>query len=634
MSRPRLFRAALLVVLVACCRASAPTPAPRPELHATAQRVVLLSLDGFSAVRHRRLIAAGAYHDAAGLAAFEQWGYVVEHAIPAEPTLTAVSHASIATGAMPTATGIVSNRFHVLGTGITQGVSGFDAPWSAEPLWQTFMRAGKRVGVLTFPGCDGRSAERRADFGTTYVNDPLAPPQALTFDNAAFTPAPVATGGGVASFAPPRSARLSVKFAASSGLPAAEFVLTALDTTDDGVTDYDALLVDDDGDPGNGVIATAHVGDWFPLRLRTAHPDGGQRLVGAWCLLKSLAPDLAQVRIYRGAFNATPAYPRAFREMLDGAASFWPGSPDDRALERGIAGEGGLQVADYLEQVRRFAAYFSACARATLAHERFDLLLAYQPIVDEVQHALTITDRRQRFYSEGMVVTAGRAVDRAYLIADGAVADLSRALDLSRDALVVVSDHGIAPVWETVHVNEALRRAGLAGQSERGGRAVVADSSQIVAVASGGCAHLYVNLAGREPGGVVPPDRLDEVVQKAAQALALLEVDGDPVVEAAYTRSELAAIGLAAPNAGDLVVFLKPGYNATGSIGGETHERASYVGQHGFRSTHPEMHAIWLARGAAVPRERRAEEPLTEVAAFVARLGGVQPPRQARPWQR
>jgi predicted AlkP superfamily phosphohydrolase/phosphomutase len=632
----RILRVVPVVVLALACRASGPAaPAPpSPALRASAQRVVLLSLDGFSAVRHRRLLAQGFYHDAAGLAAFESSGYVVEHAIPVDPTLTAASHASIASGAPPAVTGIVSNRFHVLGTGITQAASGFDAPSGAETLWQSFRRQGKRVAVLAFPGSDARGGERSADVGTTYVNEPFAPAQAVTLDAAAFTPATHTAGGGAASFAPRRSARLAVKFAAVSGLPPLEFVLTALDTRDDGVTAYDSLLVDDDDDPGNGVIATARVGEWFPLRFRTAHPDGGQRLVGAWCLLQSLAADLSSVRIYRGGFNATEAYPREFREMLDGTASFWPGSPDDRALERGISGEGGLQLSEYLDQVRRFAAYFSACARATVAHERFDLLMAYQPIVDEVQHALTITDRRQRFYSEGMVVTAGRAVDQAYLIADGAVADLASALDLSRDALVVVSDHGIAPIWETVHVNEALRRAGLAEQAERSGRPVAADVSQIVAVSSGGCAHLYVNLAGREPGGVVPPDRLDDVVRKAAQALALLEVDGEPVVEAAYTRAELAALGLDAANAGDLVVFLKPGYNATGNIGGETHERASYVGQHGFRSTHPEMHAIWLARGAAVPRARRAQEPLTEVAAFVASLGGVQPPRQARPWSR
>jgi len=198
---------------------------------------------------------------------------------------------------------------------------------------------------------------------------------------------------------------------------------------------------------------------------------------------------------------------------------------------------------------------------------------------------------------------------------------------------VVVSDHGIAPIWESVHGNEVLRRAGLAEAVERNGRKAVGDGSKIVAMTSGGCAHLYVNLVGREPTGVVPPERAAEVVAAAARAFAMLELGGEPMVENAFTRDVLAAVGLDTPSSGDLVIFMRPGINVTGGIGGALHEPATYTGQHGFRSHHPEMHGVLMARGAAVPRLRRAEAPLTEVAAFVSRLAGVQPPRDARPWQ-
>jgi predicted AlkP superfamily phosphohydrolase/phosphomutase len=633
------FRPALLAILLTpaafTCRASVPVtpPPPRAGLHATARRVVLLSIDGLAATRHRHLLSERAYREPAGLAAFEGWGYVVERAVPVDPTLTAVNHAAIASGALPGVTGIVSNRFHLPGTPISRGVSGFDAPWSAESLWQSFRRQGKRVGVLTYPSCDGRTEARRADFGAVWVDAALAPPQTVTLDAAAFA-AIDTPPGAPASLAPLRRAALPVVFAADAGLPTLDLTIVAIDTTDDGVAGYDTLLVDTDGDLGNGGFATVRAGGWFPVRTSGPHADGGQRLVGAWCLLQEIAPDLSRVRLYRGGFHAAEAYPRAFRELLDREASFWPGAADDRALEKGVAGQGGLLIADYLTQTRRFAEYFSACARATIAHEPFDLLLAYQPIVDEVQHALTISDPRQAWYSDGMVATATRTVNETYLIADAAVADLALSLDLSSDALVVVSDHGIAPIWETVHANEVLRRAGLAEAVERNGRQVVADTSQMVAMASGGCAHFYVNQVGREPTGVVPPERVAEVVAAAARALALLEAGGEPLVEEAYTRAELATVGLDGPNAGDLVVFMRPGINVTGGIGGAAHEPATYNGQHGFRNHHPEMHGVFMARGAAVPRARRAEASLTEVAAFVSHLAGVQPPRDAAPWRR
>jgi predicted AlkP superfamily phosphohydrolase/phosphomutase len=629
----RLLRVASpFLLLLAACRLAAPPPAATaaPHLEAHASRVVLISFDGMAALRHNRLLAAGAYHDPAGLAAFSRWGYVVRQAIPVNPTLTAASHAAIATGAYPTLTGIVSNYFHVPGTPITEGVSGFNEPWEAESLWQAFHRQGKRVGVLAFPGCDDKGEARTADFGMIYVNEPLAPHQLVTLGKERFTEVSTSLPTGVVSFSPSERAALTVSLNGDLAGTSATFYLTAVDTIDDKVTAYDTLLVDDDPDPANGLLAQVHAGDWFPLELRAPHPDGGTRRVGAWCLLQSFPANLTAVHLYLGAFNATEAYPRAFRELLDREAGFWPGTPDDYALAANMAGKDGLALPDYLKQVERLSQFFSACARAAIANEKFDLLMAYQPLPDDVQHALTITDPRQRDYSPGLAATASKAVDDTYAIVDRAVGDLARSLDLARDALVLVSDHGIAPIWEAIHVNEVLRRAGLCQGEQHGKRWRVGPDSKVVAFTSGGCAHIYVNLAGREPGGVVPPEQRDEIVREAAAALGQLEVDGSPVVEQIYRHDELDRIGLANRNSGDLVVFFKEGFAPTSQIGGPTHEPARYYGQHGYLDTHPEMAGVWMARGAAVPRAEVDSASLTGVAAFVSRLAGVQPPAEAQ----
>lgn len=633
--RPSILVLASFSVLLHACAATeteAPRSAARPGPAPAARRVVLLSLDGFAAGRHQENLRHGVYSDPDGVASFGG-GYTVDRAIPVNPTLTAVSHTSIATGALPSATGIVSNVFHVPGAGFGQVVSGFDAPWGADSLWSAFRRQGKRVGVLTFPGCDATTASRTADFGMTYVNASLARPRVLTFDASRFTT--VALPSGWSSYSPARRATFSVDLS-GQGLPAsAAFTLTALDTTDDGRTDYDTLVVDDDADLANGVLARAHAGEWFPLRLQGLHPDGGTRTVGAWCLLQALPPDLGAVKVYRGGFYATEAYPREFREALERSVGFWPGPPDERALERSEAGEDGISTAEMLAQVRRFSEFFSACARTAIDREPFDLLMLYQPIVDEVEHQLLLVDPRQRDFSPARASAARAAVTETFRAADAAVGDLARALDLTSDALVVVADHGMAPVWEDVHVNQLLQHAGLAAAVKVENRWRAAPTSRIVAVTSGGCAHLYVNLKGREPGGIVEPAEEGAVVQAAAVALARAQVDGQDIVEAMYTRSELAKVGLDSPNSGDLVAFLHPGFAASAEIGASGapwHMPASYCGQHGFLNSHPEIAAIWMARGAAVPHRHVEQESLTEVAAFVARLAGVTPPLQARPW--
>jgi predicted AlkP superfamily phosphohydrolase/phosphomutase len=626
--------AAPVALAVACAATEKPPSAPMAHVQGKASRLVLLSLDGLAAVRHRENLRAGVYGDPDGLAAFEARGYVVERAIPVDPPLTSPSHASIATGAFPSATGIVANRFHIPGTSIESGVSGFDHPWGAESLWQAFHRQGKRVGVLTYPGCDDTTASRTADFGMVYVNTPSARAATVTLSGDRFSVATLPRGWQ--SYSPPRRTAFSVPLVTDGTPTTATFTLTAVDTTDDGATDYDTLLADDDADPGNGTLGRAGAGEWFPLRVRLPHPDGGTRTVGAWCLLQVISPDLSVVKLYRGAFFSTDAYPRAFRERLDEKAGFWPGPGDERALGRARSGQDGLSLPEYMAQERRFSEFFNACARTAIGEERFDLLLAYQPVVDEVEHVLLIVDPRQKAYSTASAASAREAVTDVYRIADRAVGALARELDLSRDALVVVSDHGMAPVWEAVSVNQLLQNAGLAEgeQTDRGWR--VKGTSQMAAFGSGGSLNLYVNLKGRETSGVV--ERADEsgVVRSAAVALANAQVDGEDVVEAMFRRSELAAIGMDSPNAGDLVVFLRQGFAGTAAIGppgAPFNAPTDLAGQHGFLNTHPEMAAVWLARGAAVAPRRRSTASLTEVAAFVAHLGGVQPPRQARPWE-
>jgi predicted AlkP superfamily phosphohydrolase/phosphomutase len=632
--RKRTVVAALALLAHACAATDSSQPTRGVGPSAGTGRVVLLSLDGLAADRNRENLREGVYTDRDGLAGFETEGYVVERAIPVNPALTSVSHASIATGVFPSVTGIVANQFHLPGTPIVQAVSGFRAPWGAEPLWQAFRRQGRRVGVLTFPGCDETSPQRTADFGMVYVNRPYAPSAIVSLADTQFEVA--ALPPGWLSYTPPRRATISVKLAGPGVPGVTAFTLTALDTTNDGVADYDTLVVDDNADLADGTLARARPGEWFPLRVKAPHPDGGTRTVGSWCLLQTLSADLSPVKLYRGAFFSTEAYPRAFRERLDERAGFWPGPGDERALERALSGQDGLRLPEFLEQTRRFSDFFNACARSAIAGETFDLLVLYQPVVDEVEHVLLVTDPRQKAYSREFAATARGAVTEAYRIADRAVGELARELDLSRDALVVVSDHGMAPVWETLRVNQLLQHAGLAAAEEGEGGWRVKASSKIVAFGSSGCVNLYVNLKGREPTGVVEPAEMGAVVQAAAVALATAQVDGQDLVEAMYRREELAPLGLDNRAAGDLVVFLRPGITGSSAIGapGEPfHAAAEIAGQHGFLTTHPEMAAVWLARGSGVPFRHVSSASLTEVAAFVARLGGVQPPAQAAPWR-
>jgi hypothetical protein len=224
--------------------------------------------------------------------------------------------------------------------------------------------------VLCFPGHDGTTPERSADFGMAYVNASFARPAFVRL-----------AAGEFGAAAAPRRARLAVDLKGDGLEQTVTFHLTAVDAHADGVDRLDALTFDDDPDPTNGVLATVGEGEWFPLAVRAPHRDGGTRLVGAWCLLQALPADLDGVRIYRGAFRA--GRPRA-REALGRNAGFWPGRPTTRQPSAGSTSKRTL--ADYMAQARRFSEFFTACARVALANNSTPP--RHQPDPDGVEHAL------------------------------------------------------------------------------------------------------------------------------------------------------------------------------------------------------------------------------------------------------
>jgi predicted AlkP superfamily phosphohydrolase/phosphomutase len=146
----------------------------------------------------------------------------------------------------------------------------------------------------------------------------------------------------------------------------------------------------------------------------------------------------------------------------------------------------------------------------------------------------------------------------------------------------------------------------------------------MAAITGGTFIHLYLNLEGREPGGVVGMAEAPDLLRRAARVLTDLEAEGRPAVEKIFTRGEAAAIGLDHPSSGDLVVFLAPGFAAAGDLDGPALEPSRYYGQHGFLAAHDEMCGVLFARGAGIRKTRLGEVEATSVAPLVARWLGFE----------
>lgn len=557
MTRSRNLLSLLFLAAVACAPAT-PLPRVAPSAPAaltataTAQRVVLLSFDG---------LGADALARQTSLPAFESLlrDGTVARVIPVDPCVTSTTHVSILTGATPQRHGIVSNRFHLPGDPPERTARGMETPIDAETLLVAARRQGKRVGAVTFPTIDATTPERTADFGIVW-KAPLTQARIITLTRADFRrewvpPTWTERPQRRASFSPVMRARLAWPLPQSTH---AEVDIVAYDTTDDGSANYDTWRVE----AGDEEIAPDARG-WFAVAHQT--PEG---LTGSWSKLMSAGATL-DVTLYAGAVSRTHAYPESFRAALDREIGFWPGPPDE---------DSEIDPATFAEQIERLADFLTRAQTLAIRTMPFDLLLAYQPQVDEAQHNFL-------GYDDGIIRAAFAAADRA-------VAAIRGSLDPAHDALVVTGDHGLVPFDREIRMNRLLEEHGFAPRWR--------------AFTSGSVAHLY--RFGEPDDGA----RVAEML-RATGWFELVETKSP----AWHRRS------------GDIMAYAFPQYELSASSEPPAFAEPQSYGHHGALNTHRELHTVLLAAGAGVPRATLGEIAQTKIARFVATLLGIEPPAAA-----
>lgn len=186
---------------------------------------------------------------------------------------------------------------------------------------------------------------------------------------------------------------------------------------------------------------------------------------------------------------------------------------------------------------------------------------------DRFQHALWATrDPHHPVYNEKEAKKYRNVINEMYRQMDNI---LGRALEKADNkiALFVVSDHGFAGFRRQVHLNRWLIENGYMHLKESDDREASGlfrdvDWKKTRAYAMG-FASIYINLAGREGGGIVKRgaeyDRLCREIPAKLEPLKDPE-NGSPVVHKIYRGSKVYNGGPLADYAPDLLAGLKPGY--------------------------------------------------------------------------
>ena len=295
-----------------------------------------------------------------------------------------------------------------------------------------------------------------------------------------------------------------------------------------------------------------------------------------------------EVRV--NALYGNSAYPKTFETAVSQAGLIWPGPPDSRSLKEAWAGRPGIDLATWTEQAERFTAYFGAALRLAAKRSDWDLILGYIPVIDEAGHELLLTDPAQPGYTAERRDALAAARLKVWQAVDRELKAFLAGVDLETTAVIVVSDHGMAPVHTGIDPNVLLRGKGLLTAGADG---KILEGTRVYAVSDGGISEIYVDPAA--------PDR-ERLIGDVRGIFSTWSEGGKHLVTQVLTRHEGAALGIDHPNSGDLILFATDGYSFTnkGLKAGHALAPTEVYGMHGYPNSELRMASIYMAIGAGV----------------------------------
>ncbi len=541
---------------------------------ATNRRILFLGIDGAVPATVLRYAQEGALPH---IAALLQRGVWCENCLPAFPTITPTCWATLATGATPGTHGVTCQHLPVPGQLLTAYRWSYRSETCrAERFWEAAARAGQRSLIVHYPTSGpARSAHVWQVNGTSCTALEYTPEgvnqevgvygvECQLFSTARpdprlawleLTPAsgqwqgPRPGSAPQASQGTQRLLRLSVepKNSLWRVAPFSWFVQ---------LEGQRALLWDDLGAPGP--VAALEAGTWSGVLQRTLDTDHGPhtfryrvKVLEADAASETLSIFFTPLADFRPAVN-DPALAEAL-QGIDEVATF--------SSHAGYFGSGALDDETYLEIERLNLNWQASAIQRAWELSPCAVTVGYTVMIDTINH-------KYRNLIEGLTGDEGArakaiAMERqAYALVDEFVGRLVEHAG-PETVVVLASDHGSVGYTGLFRPAEALKRAGLLVTrplAEGQGEEIVWEETRAVPF---GSVHIYVNLKGREPRGIVAPQDYERTVEEIIAALYDARADGGGrSVALALRRADAALVGLSGDRIGDVI------WGVSGRVGG------------------------------------------------------------------
>lgn len=248
-------------------------------------------------------------------------------------------------------------------------------------------------------------------------------------------------------------------------------------------------------------------------------------------------------------------YPHDVQEVIQRKL----GPPPQRQVQ-------GDRKENFLAFARQHTTYFVDMAALLQRTQGWDLLMCHIHTIDSLHHGLQNAIWPEHpDYDPVEAAAVWDIYTQSLVILDDMVGRMVEECVDERTIIALVSDHGAVPCYRAFWINNALRRAGLLTYRDSAGPdGSWVDWSRTQAINSF-CAteHIWVNLKGRQPNGIVAPgSEYEQVRERILQALYdVRDPDtGDCPVAMAARGEDAVPLGHWGDRCSDVLAFAKPEY--------------------------------------------------------------------------
>ena len=636
------------------------------------KKILFLGLDAAMPDLIKKFVAEGSMPNTAKL--MEQG--VFSRLETVFPPLTAAAWTAIVSGAGAGTNGVPSLMVKHAGEELDHWHTSFDRnEVLCETLWDVAKRMGKKTALINWPVTFPMGAISEED-GCQLAGS-LNPPFRYFF-------MPLWDVASSACFSnqllrcnqiPGRAVKVEAKPAQGwTNLPKSEkepleFEITVPPTYVEGykmqvliyastAEGYDRMLVSESKDAAQAVTDIT-MGDYGPWITKVFDARDYRRAGRFRFQILELSKDGKDFKLYQSSINMAEPYsvPASLSKEVEAVAGTYMEVDDPWAFM-----DGWMSPELYLEQLQMHADWWGKATKYVLDHQQWDMAFSWVGTIDHIEHALYAgIEPKARVYDPEKAPFCWHMIRETYRQVDENIGRIMESVDLENTYVVLISDHGMTHLDWNPYVKEHLSRAGLLKYvldlSTDDPSNLSIDWSQTKCHPLEPChAHIFINLKGRDPHGIVEPEDYEKVQEEIIRALYDMKdpETGAQVVALAIKKEESGTLGIyegkGYDRVGDVIYAWKPGYMSHPFIyrsaikyrdgseriiaNPELYEAAglcrNFTGVHLALPSLHDMHACMLMAGPGVTKyERKYAAKIIDVAPTISKLLGIDVPADA-----